>query len=142
MAFEQLVNAQQVEVVVAGPGDVTRLYLLHGIARGVTQVGVPPGQQQTATDTWQFHIGPALAASQFRRAIATLAFAGLQEQDPSGSGWVSYYLQSFGADFDDDQGMVKVNVTNSLQMNNFGSADYGASAITQLTYNVAILAAL
>ena len=99
-------------------------------------------QSEIATDTWQFHIGPSLDASQFRRAIATLSFAGLQEQDPSGSGWVNYNLQSFGADFDDDNGMVKVNVTNSLQMNNFGSTDYGASAITQLTYNVAILAAL
>lgn len=142
MAFGQLVNAQQVEVVVAGPGDVTRLYLCQGIARGASNVTAPPGQTQTVTDTWQFHIGPSLDAGQFRRAIATLSFAGLQEQDPSGSGWVNYDLQSFGADFDDDKGKVKVNVTNSLQMTNFGSTDYGASAITQLSYNVAILAAL
>ena len=28
MAFTQLVNAQQVEIVVAGPGDVNRLYVV------------------------------------------------------------------------------------------------------------------
>jgi hypothetical protein len=141
MPFSQLVNAQEVEVVVAGPGDVTRLYLCQGIAQGSTSITVQPGQFQTATDTWQFHVGPALDASKFRRAIATLSFAGLQEQDPAG-GWMFYNLESFGADFDDDNSMVKVNVTNSLQMSNQGSTDWASSSITRLTYNVAILAAL
>jgi hypothetical protein len=141
MAFGQLVNAQEVEVVVAGPGDVTRLYLCQGIAQGSSSVSVGPGQGQTATDTWQFHVGPQLDANEFRRAIATLSFAGLQEQDP-GNGWVVYNLQAFGADFDDDNGKVKVNVTNSLQVNNYGSTEWASSSITQLTYNVTILAAV
>lgn len=104
-------------------------------------MSVGPGQGQTAMDTWQFHVGPQLDANEFRRAIATLSFAGLQEQDP-GNGWVVYNLQAFGADFDDDNGKVKVNVTNSLQVNNYGSTEWASSSITQLTYNVTILAAL
>ena len=70
-----------------------------------------------------------------------MSFAGLQEQDP-GNGWVVYNRQAYGADFDDDNGKVKVNVTNSLKVNNYGSTEWASSSITQLTYNVTILAAL
>ena len=141
MAFSQLVNAQEVEVVVDGPGDVTRLYLCQGIAEGSTSVSVQPGQFQAATDTWQFHVGPTLGAGAFRRAIAIMSFAGLSEQDPSG-GWMLYNLESFGADFDDDNSRVKVNVTNVLQVSNPSSTGWASSSITRLSYNVTILAAL
>lgn len=141
MPFSQLVNAQEVEVVVAGPGDVNRLYLCKGVAQGNTSVGVQPGQSETVTDTWQFHIGPQLDVNEFRRAIATMSFAGLQEQDPGGA-WISYYLQMFGADFDDDNGKVKVSVTNSLTMSNPTPTAWASSAITQLTYDITILAAV
>jgi hypothetical protein len=142
MPFSQLVNAQEVEVVVAGPGDVNRLYLCKGAAQGSTGVSVGPSQTDTSIDTWQFHVGPQLDATKFRRAIATLSFAGLQESDPGGGAWMSYYLQAFGADFDDDNGKVKVNVTNSLQMSNPSSSAWASTAITQLTFDVTILAAV
>ena len=141
MPFSSLVNAQEVEVVVAGPGDVNRLYLCKGTAQGSTGVNLGPSQTDTTIDTWQFHVGPQLDTSRFRRAIATLSFAGLQESDPGGA-WISYYLQAFGADFDDDNGKVKVNVTNSLQMSNPSTTAWASTAITQLTYDVTILAAV
>jgi hypothetical protein len=141
MPFSSLVNAQEVEVIVAGPGDVNRLYLCKGVAQGNTSVGVQAGQSDVATDTWQFHVGPQLDTNEFRRAIATLSFAGLQEQDPGGA-MISYYLQMFDADFDDDNGKVQVNVTNLLTLYNFGSTAWASSAITQLTYDVTILAAV
>jgi hypothetical protein len=141
MPFTQLVNAQEVEVVVDGPGDVNRLYLCKGVAQGSSSVSLGGGQAQTDTDTWQFHVGPQLDVNVFRRAIATVSFAGLQEQEPGGV-WMHYYLQTFGADFDDDNGKVKVNVTNSLQMNNPSSSAWASTAITQLTYDVTILAAV
>jgi hypothetical protein len=34
MPFNQLLNAQQVEASVAGPGDTNRLYLCSGLAQG------------------------------------------------------------------------------------------------------------
>jgi hypothetical protein len=68
---------------------VNRIYLCKGLAQGSASVGVQPGQSDTATDTWQFHIGPQLDATEFRRAIATMSFAGLQESDPGGA-WISY----------------------------------------------------
>ncbi|MBA2360814.1 MAG: hypothetical protein H0V79_07795 [Actinobacteria bacterium] len=141
MPFMQLANAQEVEVVVDGPGDVNRLYLCKGLAQGSTSVNVQPGQGDTVTDTWQFHIGPQLDANKFRRAIAIMSFAGLQEQDP-GAAWISYYLQMFGADFDDDNGKVKVSVTNSLSMSNSTPTAWASSAITQLAYDITILAAV
>lgn len=141
MPFTQLVNAQQVEVVVAGPGDVNRLYLCKGAAQGSTTVNVGPNQFESAIDTWQFLVGPQLDVNDFRRAIATLSFAGIQESDPAGA-WLVYNLQAFGADFDDDNGKVKVNVTNSLQMSNPSASAWASTAITQLTYDVTILAAI
>ena len=141
MPFSQLVNAQEVEVVVDGPGDVNRLYLCKGAAQGTTSVSAGPTQSDSAIDTWQFHVGPQLDASKFRRAIATLSFAGLQESDP-GAAYLSYYLQAFGADFDDDNGKVQVNVTSSLQMYNPTPSTWASTTITQLTYDVTILAAV
>lgn len=76
-----------------------------------------------------------------RRPIATLSFAGLAEQESSGA-WVNYNLQTFDAVFDDDNGMVKVSVTNSLSSFNPGSSVAASTAITQLTYDVTILAAM
>jgi hypothetical protein len=141
MPFSSLVNAQEVEVVVAGPGDVNRLYLCKGVAQGNSAITVQPNQAQVDTDTWQFHVGPQLVVTQFRRAIATLSFAGLAEQESSGA-WVNYNLQTFDADFDDDNGKVKVSVTNSLAIYNSGSSAAAYNAITQLTYDVTILAAM
>ena len=34
MPFSQLVNAQQVQITVAGPGDANTLYLCKGLAQG------------------------------------------------------------------------------------------------------------
>ena len=142
MPFGQLVNAQQLEIVVAGPGDVNRLYVCKGLAQGNFSVQVQQGQWQSASDTWQFGVGPHLDSIQFRRAIATVGFAGIQEQEP-GSGYVSWILQNVIADFDDDAGNVRVSVTSTLQLNNQGGAGQWAFAgISSLAYDVSILASV
>jgi len=143
MPFQSLVNAQQLEVVVAGPGDVNRLYVCKGLAQGNFSVQVQPGQWQSASDTWQFEVGPQLTSLQFRRAIATVGFAGIQEQEPGSPGSVSWLLQNVIADFDDDAGNVRVSVTSTIQVNNQGGAGQWAFAsISSLAYDVSILAAV
>ena len=70
MPFNQLLNAQQVEASIAGPGDTNRLYLCSGLAQGYFSLTAQSGQWQNASDIWQFGVGPQLDAGQFRRAIA------------------------------------------------------------------------
>jgi len=142
MPFQSLVNAQQLEVVVAGPGDITRLYVCKGLAQGYFSVQAQQGQWQSASDTWQFGVGPQLSSMQFRRAIATVGFAGIQENEPGG-GSVSWILQNVIADFDDDAGNVRVSVTSTLQVSNQGTAgQWSFAGVSSLAYDVSILAAV
>jgi hypothetical protein len=141
MPFTQLVNAQQVEIVVAGPGDVSRVYVCKGLAQG--QFGAQVGGQQfvSQTDTWQFEVGPTLEAGQFRRAIATVALAGLGESQPAGAS-ATWTVQSVIADFDDDAGQVRVSATNQLVVNNTTANTFEFATISTLAYDVTILAAV
>ena len=142
MPFVQLVNAQQIQLDVSGPGDVSRLYVCKGFAQGNFSISVPQGQWQSASDTWQFNVGPQLDSTQFRSAIATVGFAGIQEQEP-GQGSVNWLLQNVIADFDDDAGSVRVSATISLQVNNWGtSGQWAFIGISSLVYDLSILAAV
>jgi hypothetical protein len=137
MPFFQLVNAQQIEVVVTGPGDVTRLYICKGIAQGNFNFRVIAGQSLQQTDTWQFEVGPNLDSTQFRRAIANVALAGIGEVQPANLNWS---ITAVSADFDDDAGLVRVTATNSIEgaagtVNEF-------AGVTALAYDVSILAAI
>jgi hypothetical protein len=93
MPFYQLVNAQQVQVAVAGPGDANTLYLCKGLAQGNFSLQVPANSSQQSTETWQFEVGPTISAAQFRRAIATAALAGVQETE-AGPAQVSWAIQA------------------------------------------------
>ena len=145
MPFNQLLNAQQVEVVIAGPGDANHLYLCSGLAQGYFSLSAQPGQWQSANDTWQFAVGPQLESTQFRRAIGTASFAGLHESDPDGVGNTTWRIEMVIADYDDDSGKVRVSVTNTVQVYNQGPVSGGAYAsagVSTLAYDVSILAAI
>jgi hypothetical protein len=142
MPFYNLANAQMIEVAVSGPGDVTRLYICKGLANGNTGVSVNPGGSQTITETWQFEVGPTIPATQFRRAIATVGFAGISEADPSPGGRAGWAVQNVFADYDDDAGQVRVSVTNVLSVANTSNANYEYAGVATLGYDVSILAAV
>jgi hypothetical protein len=147
MPFSQLVNAQQVEASIAGPGDTNRLYLCSGLAQGYFSVTLPPGSwSQNASDTWQFGVGPQLDSTQFRRAIGTASFAGLQETEAEGALSTSWIIQMVIVDFDDDLGKARVSVTNTLQIYNqmpaSATGGYSTAGVSTLAYDVSILAAI
>jgi hypothetical protein len=141
MPFSQLVNAQQVEIVVAGPGDVNRLYVCKGLAQGQVAAQVGGQQSVSQSDTWQFEVGPALDVGQFRRAIATVALAGLSESQPAGAS-ATWTVQSVIADFDDDAGKVRVSATNQIFVSNPTANSFEFATISALAYDVTVLAAL
>jgi|HubBroStandDraft_3_1064219.scaffolds.fasta_scaffold261618_1 hypothetical protein len=141
MPFSQLVNAQQVQITVAGPGDANTLYLCKGLAQGNFSVQVPANGFQQANDTWQFEVGPTLSPGQFRQAIATSALAGVQEAE-AGSGQISWAVQTVFADFDGQSGLVRVSVTNAIQVFNQTATAGATAGVSMLSYDVAILAAI
>lgn len=142
MPFTGLVNPQQIEVTVAGPGDVTRLYLCKGLAQGVFGVTVNAGQSSSQTETWQFEVGPQLDVTQFRRAIATVAFAGVGEVEPGEGASASVSVETVTADFNDDVGNVRVSATNRIELYNPGTSGLQFEKVTTLAYDVSILAAV
>jgi hypothetical protein len=141
MPFGQLVNAQQVQVTVAGPGDANTLYLCKGLAQGDFSVQVPASGFQQSNDTWQFEVGPALSPGQFRQAIATSALAGVQEAE-AGSAQISWVVQTVFADFDGESGLVRVSVTNAIQVFNQAATTAATAGVSMLSYDVSILAAI
>jgi hypothetical protein len=141
MPFSQLVNAQQVQITVAGPGDVNTLYLCKGLAQGNFSIQVSANSFEQASDTWQFEVGPTLSPGQFRQAIVTSALAGVQQSD-AGSGQVSWLVQTAFADFDGNTGLVRVSVTNTIQVFNQAATTQATAGVSTLSYDVSILAAV
>jgi hypothetical protein len=152
MPFNQLINAQQFEAVIAGPADTNRLYVCSGLAQGSFSVTLPAGAwMQSASDTWQFAVGPQLDSTQFRRAIGTASFAGLQETEAEAAGSTSWMIQMVIVDFDDDLGKARVSVTNTVQIYNAMAMATGmvptgtgssTAGVSTLAYDVSILAAM
>ena len=104
------VNPQDMEVVVAGPGDANRLYLYSGMAQFyLSGYGATPGWP--VKDTLTLLVGPTFTAGQVKKAIAVGAVAGgLQSSAAAGTvgGSVAVSVDSIDADWDDDSGQVRV----------------------------------
>jgi hypothetical protein len=141
MPFSQLVNAQQVQIGVLGPGDVNTLYLCKGLAQGNFSIQVSANSFEQASDTWQFEVGPTLGPGQVRQAIATAALAGVLQSNV-GSGQVSWQVQEAFADFDGNTGLVRVSVTNTIEVINQATTTQATAGVSALSYDVSILAAL
>ena len=128
--------------MVAGPGDVNRLYLGKGLAQGSLPASVGAQQSSTQTDTWQFEVGPTLNVTQFRRAIATVSIAGLFESEAGRDASTSWVIQSVFADFDDDAGLVRVSTTGQVSIFNPTTDPFDFAGLSALAYDVSILAAM
>ena len=142
MPFGQLINAQQLEITVAGPGDANTLYLCKGLAQGNFAIQVPVHGGDQSSDTWQFEVGPAINPAQFRRAIATAALAGVQETEAGGPAEFLWAVETVFADFDDDSGHVRVSVTSRVYIYNMAGTANAVAGVSMLSYDVSILAAI
>ena len=78
----EIQNLQQMEVVVAGPDDANRLFIIDGQfdAQVLAQAGVQK------KETFAILVGPVFTSKQFRRAIAmaSLTKTGLGLHDSAG----------------------------------------------------------
>jgi len=107
-------SQQTLQIGVNGPGDVTSMYVISGIAQIGLGAFAQPNQFQTQQATFVAHIGPQLTAAQFRRATASASIASLSLQ---GEGtFDAWSLSSIGADFDDDAGSVELEFDVSVSV--------------------------
>jgi hypothetical protein len=131
-----IVNPQDMEVVVSGPGGANRLFIYSGMAQfyladysGAT--GWP------VRDTLTFLVGPTFSAGQVQKAIAVGAVSGVSGPGPAsgGTGYqVGVSVDSIDADWDDDSGQVRVTANLAV---------WGASEILQgLGFQATVLAAV
>lgn len=104
---DQLLNAQQMEVAVAGPDDANRLFICSGEAVVLTGGDLP----QQLNTTFTFLVGPALGRRQFVRATATAGLTGVMLNfSEFAAGSLQCGVSSVDADFDDEAGRVQVRV--------------------------------
>jgi hypothetical protein len=114
-----ITSEQALEVSVSGPDDISRLYVVTGIATPSLvaaagdsgMIGVPqaPGRRQ---GTFEAYVGPTLNGSEFRRAVATASLASLQA-----SGDTSFFewsVTGVDAHFDDDEERVRLQFDLSV----------------------------
>lgn len=99
-------NEQTIEIGVNGPGDVTRMFVVAGVANAITSVQAhTPGVPAETRQTFQAFIGPSLTISEFRRAIATVSLAGIDLNNAGGGIWG---VSDADADFDDEEDQVRL----------------------------------
>src|SRR5215831_9096961 len=112
----QVLSQQTMQVGANGPGDVTSMYVVSGIAQASLTAFSPSGVNpiaQSQQATFSAHVGPQLTAAQFRRAIGAAAVASLNLQ---GEGtFASWSVANVEADFDDDAGSVQIEFDVAVQ---------------------------
>jgi hypothetical protein len=101
--LDGIANEQTLEVVVTGPGNVNRLFIIDGTAAFTL---TPGAGRDRAIDTVRFPIGPTFSTGQFVRATATASLASISNNGLANN--ALWAVDSVDADFDDESGRVVV----------------------------------
>jgi hypothetical protein len=134
-----IVSEQTVEVAVNGPNDITRMYIVTGIAEGsFRELAAGGAGFQSDTETFEAHVGPSLTASEFRRATATASLAQIEFRGGDAS-VASWGVTDVDADFDDDVGKVQLQYDLALTVT--PGAAQASTRVSGVSFQVIILAA-
>ena len=144
-------NLQQMEVVVAGPDDANRLFIIDG--QFVASLGV---YSAPTTSPWNFMkeiysvlVGPVFTRKQFFQANATASFAAIQVSNFGHT--VLWQIGPIDADWDDESGQVELSIEVNLSASGppSGAGDASgasgtvlAAQIQGISFHVTILAAV
>lgn len=109
MPSSATINSEQtIEVGVNGPGDVTRMHVVNGIAQCYMNVSSPAGGSWvTNQETFEALVGPTFTTADFRRAVATASLTSLRS-DGGDAAFAQWEVTGVDADFDDDSGRVQL----------------------------------
>jgi hypothetical protein len=140
----QIQNLQELEVVVAGPKDANRLFIIDGQFDSDLVVASLSNNARSNKEIFTALIGPVLNDKQFVRAIATASLTktvvDYPERAPglplaTGAAWK---ILGADADWDDESGQVELRIEAQVTSKGAGQE----VAILGIGFHVTILAAI
>ena len=134
-----LTSEQTLQVGVNGPGDITTMYIVTGIANANLAATSPGGGGYVTQErTFEAHVGPSLTTAEFRRGVSTASLASLTGQGGDAA-YTTWRVEDVDADFDDDQGKVQLQFDLSVTVD--AGASNAQAYIGGVGFQVIILAA-
>ena len=124
----KVADLQHVAVGVSGPDGANRMFITTGrVTTNQTAVA-----NQTTKENYSIHVEPFLSVSQFRRAIASVAFAELELVDYNAGQYdgMRWRIEDVDADFDDELGKVELRFTIEVKTTGSGSTRVGPVSFT------------
>jgi hypothetical protein len=141
---DQIQNLQEIEVVVAGPKDANRLFIIAGQFDSDLIVSSYTSRARSNKEIFTALIGPVFKNKQFVRAIATASLTGTVVDYPgeapaqpvaTGAAWK---ILGVDADWDDESGQVELRIEAQVTSQGAGQE----AAISGIGFHVTILAAI
>ena len=141
---DQIQNLQQIEVVVTGPMDANRLFIIDGQFDSDLVVSSYTERARSNKAIFTALIGPVLKDKQFVRAIATASltktfvdYPGTAPAQPVAIG-AAWEILGVDADLDDESGQVELRIEAEVTSKGAGQE----AAISGIGFHVTILAAI
>jgi len=141
---DQIQNLQELEVVVAGPKDANRLFIIDGQFDSDLVVSSYTSRARSNKETFTALIGPVFKNKQFLRAVATASFtktvvdySGKVPAQPVATG-AAWEILLVDADWDDESGQVELRIEAQVTSKGAGQE----AAISGIGFHVTILAAI
>jgi len=130
----QIQNLQQIEVVVAGPDDANRLFIIDGQFN--SQLAASSVSQK---EIFTILVGPVFARKQFLQANATASLTNTSFEIDLPPVFANWQVVSADADWDDESGQVELRIEALVDCR--GNVNNTAS-IFGFAFHVTILAAV
>ena len=130
----QIQNLQQIEVVVAGPDDANRLFIIDGQFDSQLTAFSQGAAVVSKKENFTVLVGPVFTRKQFVQANGTASFTKTGFDTSSGS----WQILGVDADWDDESGQVEVRIEAEVDC----SGSSKDATIGGFAFHVTILAAV
>jgi len=141
---DKIQNLQQLEVVVTGPKDANRLFIIDGQFDSDLVVSSYTDRARSKKEIFTAVVGPVFKDKQFVRAIATASltktvvdYSGTAPAQPEATG-AAWKILGVDADLDDESGQVELRIEAEVTSKGAGQE----VAISGIGFHVTILAAM
>jgi hypothetical protein len=139
--FTEIQNIQQIEIVVAGPEEANRLFIIDGQFDSKLLVnGLDDNNPVTKKEIFTVLVGPVLTSKQFVSANATASIAKTFMSKVAAAAGVNggWRILNADADWDDESGQVELRIEAEVE-----SVSVGLTLqIDGFAFHVTILAAV
>ena len=130
----QIQNLQEIEVVVAGPDDANRLFIIDGQFDCQMSLFPPGAAGESQKETFTVLAGPVFTRKQFAQANGTASFT----KTGFNASTAAWQILGVDADWDDESGQVEVRIEAEVDC----SGATKSAFINGFAFHVTILAAV